>query len=79
MGPAGAPESVGEGPGEGLYVRYYLTSSVLTLCSTVNVGWPQKAAGDAEYLHAFQRIVMPIALEFSPELVISGSGPGQNA
>ena len=28
--------------------------------------------GDAEYLHAFMRIVMPIAMEFAPELVISG-------
>ena len=27
--------------------------------------------GDADYLHAFQSIVMPIAMEFSPELVIS--------
>lgn len=27
--------------------------------------------GDAEYLHAFQTIVMPIAMEFAPELVIS--------
>ena len=29
--------------------------------------------GDADYLHAFQSIVMPIALEFNPELVISES------
>lgn len=27
--------------------------------------------GDADYLHAFQRIVMPIGIEFSPDLVIS--------
>lgn len=26
---------------------------------------------DADYIHAFQQIVMPIALEFAPELVIS--------
>jgi histone deacetylase 6 len=26
--------------------------------------------GDADYLYAFQKIVMPIAYEFSPELVI---------
>jgi hypothetical protein len=29
--------------------------------------------GDADYILAFQRIVMPIAIEFSPELVISTS------
>jgi hypothetical protein len=28
---------------------------------------------DADYIHAFQQIVMPIALEFAPELVISES------
>lgn len=27
--------------------------------------------GDPDYIHAFQRIVMPIAMEFAPELVIS--------
>jgi acetoin utilization deacetylase AcuC-like enzyme len=27
--------------------------------------------GDAEYLFAFHRIVMPIAMEFSPDIVIS--------
>lgn len=27
--------------------------------------------GDAEYLYAFEKIVLPIAYEFAPELVIS--------
>lgn len=27
--------------------------------------------GDADYIHAFQSIVMPIAMEFAPDLVIS--------
>lgn len=27
--------------------------------------------GDADYLLAFQKIIMPIAVEFAPELVIS--------
>jgi len=27
--------------------------------------------GDSDYIHAFQKIVLPIAMEFSPELVIS--------
>lgn len=26
--------------------------------------------GDADYLHAFQKVIMPIALEFAPDLVI---------
>jgi hypothetical protein len=27
--------------------------------------------GDAEYIYAFQKVIMPIAMEFAPELVIS--------
>ena len=27
--------------------------------------------GDAEYIYAFQKVIMPIALEFGPELVLS--------
>lgn len=38
--------------------------------SSVNVAWPDKGMGDADYLHAFHKIVMPIAMEFAPELVI---------
>lgn len=26
---------------------------------------------DADYIYAFQKVVMPIAMEFAPELVIS--------
>jgi acetoin utilization deacetylase AcuC-like enzyme len=46
-------------------------NSQLIACSNVNVPWPQKGMGDAEYLLAFQRLVMPIAMSFDPELVIS--------
>ena len=38
--------------------------------SSVNIPWPAKGMGDAEYLWAFQKIVMPIAVEFAPDLVI---------
>ena len=43
----------------------------LTHTSSVNIPWPTKGMTDADYIHAFQQIVMPIALEFAPELVIS--------
>jgi hypothetical protein len=39
--------------------------------SSVNIPWPEKGMTDADYIHAFQKIVMPIAMEFAPELVIS--------
>ncbi|KAG9316543.1 histone deacetylase clr3 [Chiua virens] len=58
-GPFGGLDSCGEGPGLGY---------------SVNVPWPTKGMTDADYIHAFQQIVMPIALEFAPELVIISAG-----
>ncbi|KAL7272491.1 Histone deacetylase hda1 [Rhizina undulata] len=40
----------------------------------VNVPWPQGGMGYLEYAYAFQKVVMPIALEFSPDLVIISAG-----
>ena len=39
----------------------------------MNIPWPEKGMGDADYIHAFQKVIMPIAMEFAPELVISAS------
>ena len=39
--------------------------------SNVNIPWPTKGMGDADYLYAFQQVVMPIAQEFDPDLVMS--------
>ncbi|KAI0074161.1 histone deacetylase complex protein [Panus rudis PR-1116 ss-1] len=58
-GPFGSMTSCGEGKGVGY---------------SVNIPWPTYGMGDADYLYAFQTIVMPIALEFAPELVIISSG-----
>nr|ABI74745.1 putative histone deacetylase [Monascus purpureus] len=40
----------------------------------VNIPWPQQGMGDGDYMFAFQQIVMPIANEFDPDLVIVASG-----
>ncbi|KAL1942417.1 hypothetical protein VTO73DRAFT_6019 [Trametes versicolor] len=58
-GPFGSMTSCGEGAGLGY---------------SVNIPWPEKGMGDADYILAFQKIVMPIALEFSPDLVIISAG-----
>ncbi|KAE9411416.1 histone deacetylase clr3 [Gymnopus androsaceus JB14] len=58
-GEFGSMASCGEGAGLGF---------------SVNIPWPEKGMGDADYIHAFQRIVMPIAMEFAPELVIISAG-----
>ncbi|KIY71127.1 histone deacetylase clr3 [Cylindrobasidium torrendii FP15055 ss-10] len=57
--PYGGMRSTGEGEG-----KFY----------SVNIPWPGGGMGDAEYLHAFQNIVMPIAMEFSPHMVIISAG-----
>ncbi|XP_053610806.1 histone deacetylase 6 isoform X1 [Plodia interpunctella] len=50
---------VGEGRGEGF---------------NVNVPWNKRGMGDTEYLAAFTQVVLPIAYEYNPELVIVSAG-----
>ncbi|KAK3709595.1 Histone deacetylase hda1 [Vermiconidia calcicola] len=40
----------------------------------VNIPWSKKGMGDADYVYAFQQVVMPIAIEFDPDLVIVAAG-----
>uniref|UniRef100_A0A287DCH2 Histone deacetylase n=1 Tax=Ictidomys tridecemlineatus TaxID=43179 RepID=A0A287DCH2_ICTTR len=59
---SGAVEEVGAGSGEGF---------------NVNVAWAgglEPPIGDPEYLAAFRIVVMPIAREFSPDLVLVSAG-----
>jgi histone deacetylase 6 len=54
----GAIEEIGGGDGRG---------------ATVNVPFPG-GMGDAEYVAAFERVLLPIAAEFDPELVLVSAG-----
>ncbi|KAJ3024002.1 Histone deacetylase hda1 [Thoreauomyces humboldtii] len=40
----------------------------------VNVPWPCGGMSDADYAHAFHALVMPIAYEFQPEIVLVSAG-----
>ncbi|KAH7413432.1 hypothetical protein BKA64DRAFT_568107 [Cadophora sp. MPI-SDFR-AT-0126] len=40
----------------------------------INIGWAEQGVGNGEYMAAFQKIVMPIAQEFDPDLVIVSAG-----
>lgn len=40
----------------------------------VNIPWSEKTMGNSEYISAFLQIVMPIAYEFNPDLVLVSSG-----
>ncbi|KAH9434458.1 hypothetical protein MCOR02_006462 [Pyricularia oryzae] len=55
----GSISSCGSGPGLG---------------RNINIGWDDQGMGDGEYIAAFQKIIMPIAHEFNPDLVIISAG-----
>lgn len=58
----GAPTEVGEGDGYGF---------------NVNIAWAgglNPALGDAEYMAAFRSVVMPIAKDFDPDIVLVSAG-----
>nr|XP_027808092.1 histone deacetylase 6 isoform X1 [Marmota flaviventris] len=59
MGDEGASSQIGRAAGEGF---------------TVNVAWNGPRMGDADYLAAWHRLVLPIAYEFNPELVLVSAG-----
>lgn len=56
---AGAADQVGEGTGEGF---------------NINIPWPIGGVGDADYIYAFRKVIMPVCNEFQPDLVIISSG-----
>ncbi|KFG83262.1 putative histone deacetylase A [Metarhizium anisopliae] len=57
--PDGGIENCGAGPGLG---------------KNINIGWHDQGMGDGEYMAAFQKIIMPIAKEFNPDLVVISAG-----
>uniref|UniRef100_A0A9J8BQM0 Histone deacetylase n=1 Tax=Cyprinus carpio carpio TaxID=630221 RepID=A0A9J8BQM0_CYPCA len=59
---SGAPEEVGSGPGVSFNVNMAFTGGL------------DPPMGDAEYLAAFRTVVMPIANEFAPDLVLVSAG-----
>ncbi|KAI4251036.1 MAG: hypothetical protein LQ352_005097 [Teloschistes flavicans] len=59
FGPYGDHLHCGAGPGLG---------------KNINIPWPNKGMGDADYLYAFQQVVMPVAYSFDPDLVIIAAG-----
>ncbi|XP_044284894.1 histone deacetylase 9-like [Varanus komodoensis] len=59
---SGAPNEVGSGPGEGY---------------NINIAWTgglDPPMGDAEYLAAYRTVIMPIASEFEPDVVLVSAG-----
>lgn len=42
--------------------------------TTVNVAWDGAGMGDADYLAAFHHLLLPIAHQFAPTLIIVSAG-----
>lgn len=42
--------------------------------TTVNVAWDGAGMGDADYLAAFHHLLLPIASQFAPTLIIVSAG-----
>lgn len=59
MGDEGSSCQVGRGAGRGY---------------NMNIAWNGPRMGDAEYLAAWHRLVLPVAYEFNPELVLISAG-----
>jgi histone deacetylase 6 len=58
-GSNGGPNFVGVGEGKG---------------RTVNVGWTSKGMGDDEYLAVWERVLLPMATEYQPNLILVSAG-----
>ncbi len=55
----GAHDATGTGPGQGF---------------SVNVPWLTGGMGNGDYMAAFQHVLLPIAYEFNPTLIIVSAG-----
>ncbi|KAG0301146.1 Histone deacetylase hda1, partial [Linnemannia gamsii] len=40
----------------------------------INIPWPCNGMGDAEYIYAFHKVIMPIIYEFAPDFVLVSAG-----
>jgi histone deacetylase 6 len=60
--------------GRGPYGDHLHCGEGAGLGKNVNIPWSKKGMGDADYIYAFQQVVMPIATEFDPDLVIIAAG-----
>lgn len=76
-GKDGDYDVVGKGPGVGFNVNipWNKVISFLTIPRIwLQIFYLQKGMGDMEYVLAFQHIIMPIAYEFDPQLVLVSAG-----
>ncbi|WFC97672.1 histone deacetylase [Malassezia yamatoensis] len=56
------------------YGNYDMVGGPAALGKSLNIPWPCGGMGDADYLHAFQQCILPVAYEFAPDMVIISAG-----
>jgi len=49
--------------------------ALFLLISSVNIPWSKGGKDDRDYIYAFEKLVMPIAKEFGPEIVLGKRQP----
>ncbi|CAJ0911598.1 16242_t:CDS:10 [Entrophospora sp. SA101] len=54
--------------------NFMFTGGGEAIGKTVNIPWPCNGMYDSDYIYAFNKVVMPIAYEFSPDIVIVSAG-----
>ncbi|XP_033721667.1 polyamine deacetylase HDAC10 isoform X9 [Tursiops truncatus] len=76
-------DAVGQGPGLGFTVNLPWNQSpgprgedpaVLPGRASTDAPWPQVGMGNADYVAAFLHVLLPVAFEFNPELVLVSAG-----
>jgi hypothetical protein len=51
-------------------VKLISHNPLFLLISSVNIPWTKGGKGDGDYIYAFEKVVMPIAKEFAPDIVL---------
>lgn len=59
----------------GCHTAFMSHNTLFPLISSVNIPWSRGGKGDGDYLYAFEKVVMPIAREFAPEIVLGMRPP----
>ncbi|PKC71437.1 histone deacetylase clr3 [Rhizophagus irregularis] len=61
-------------PGDKALANYTAIGGGEAKGKTINIPWPRAGMTDSDYIFAFNKVVMPIAYEFSPDIVIVSAG-----
>ncbi|CAI2166687.1 17435_t:CDS:10 [Funneliformis geosporum] len=61
-------------PGDRALANYTAIGGGEAKGKTINIPWPRAGMTDSDYIFAFNKVVMPIAYEFSPDIVIVSAG-----